>query len=71
MNQKGKLKPRGRHEMTFYSPFLDNLSDDAVVAVMAHELAQGWLKEHVGPETSKQREQDADVPARREAKLRV
>ena len=63
MNQKGEFKPKGRHEITFYSSILDRLSEDAVVAVMAHELAHAWLNEHVGPEASKQREEDADLLA--------
>jgi hypothetical protein len=28
---------------------------------MAHESAHAWLNEHVGPEASKQREDDADI----------
>jgi len=63
MNQKGEFKPKGKHEITFYSSILDRLSEDAVVAVIAHELAHAWLNEHVGPEASKQREEDADLLA--------
>jgi predicted SprT family Zn-dependent metalloprotease len=63
MSQKGEFKPKGRHEITFYSSLLDKLSEDSVVAVMAHELAHAWLNEHVGPEASKQREEDADMLA--------
>jgi len=63
MNQKEEFKPEGRHEITFYSSLLDRLSDYAVVAVMAHELAHAWLNEHVGPEASEQREEDADMLA--------
>jgi predicted SprT family Zn-dependent metalloprotease len=63
MNQKGEFKPKGRHEITFYSSILDRLSEDAVVAVIAHELAHAWLNEHVAPEASKQREEDADLLA--------
>jgi hypothetical protein len=63
MNQKGEFKPKGQHEITFYSSLLDRLSEDAVVAVIAHELAHAWLNEHVGPEASKQREEDADLLA--------
>ena len=63
MNQKGESKPNGRHEITFYSSLLDRLSDEAVVAVMAHELAHAWLNEHLGPEASDQREEDADALA--------
>jgi hypothetical protein len=63
MNQKGEFKPKGKHEITFYSSILDRLSKDAVVAVIVHELAHAWLNEHVGPEASKQREEDADMLA--------
>lgn len=63
MNRRGEFKPNGRHEITFYSSLLDRLSDGAVVGVMAHELAHAWLNEHLGPEASKQREQDADMLA--------
>jgi hypothetical protein len=63
MNQKGESKPEGRHEVTFYSSLLDRLSEEAVVAVIAHELAHAWLNEHVRPEASKQREEDADMLA--------
>jgi len=63
MNQKGESKPNGKHEITFYSSLLDRLSDDAVVAVMAHELAHAWLNEHLRPEASEQREEDADMLA--------
>jgi len=34
-----------------------------VVAVMAHELAHAWLNEHLRPEASKTREDDADMLA--------
>jgi len=61
--RKGKFLGKGKHEITFYSSLLDKLSDDAVVAVMAHELAHAWLNEHVRPEASKQRERDADMLA--------
>jgi len=63
MNQNGESKPNGRHEITFYSSLLDRLSDEAVVAVMAHELAHAWLNEHLGPEASDRREEDADMLA--------
>jgi len=52
-----------RHMITFYSDLLNRLSDDAVIGVMAHELAHAWLNEHIGPEASKQREEDADYLA--------
>jgi hypothetical protein len=63
MSRRGEFKPKGRHEITFYSSILDRLSEDAVVAVMVHELAHAWLNEHVGPEASRQREEDADLLA--------
>jgi len=39
---------------------LYQLSDEAVIAVIAHELAHVWLNEHVRPEESKKREREAD-----------
>ena len=53
----------GAHTITFYTQLLDQLSDKAVVAVMAHELAHAWLNEHVRPEASDSREEDADMLA--------
>jgi hypothetical protein len=53
----------GLHTVTFYSQLLNQLSDKAVMAVMAHELAHAWLNEHIRPEASKRREEDADVLA--------
>jgi len=53
----------GSHTITFYTRLLDKLSDRAVVAVMAHELAHAWLNEHIRPEASTAREQDADMLA--------
>ncbi|MDA4127492.1 MAG: M48 family metalloprotease, partial [Thaumarchaeota archaeon] len=55
--------PSSRHIITFYSSLLGQLSDDSVVAVMAHELAHAWLNEHIGPEASMRREEDADMLA--------
>ena len=57
------LSPACRHMITFYSGLLNRLTDDAVMGVMAHELAHAWLNEHVGPEASRQREEDADYLA--------
>lgn len=54
---------RARHSITFYTSILDRLSDEAVIAVMAHELAHAWLNEHVKAEASRVREQDADMLA--------
>jgi hypothetical protein len=50
--------------ITFYSPLIDELSDGAAGAVVAHELAHAWLNEHVRPEESKAREAEADSLAR-------
>jgi hypothetical protein len=55
--------PSSRHVITFYSSLLERLSDDSVKAVMAHELAHAWLNEHIGPEASMRREEDADILA--------
>jgi hypothetical protein len=60
---KGQRDPAGRHTITFYTELLSQLSDRAVVAVMAHELAHAWLNEHIGPEASQEREEDADTLA--------
>ena len=51
----------GAHTLTFYTDLMNQLSDRAVVAVMAHELAHAWLNEHVRPESSRLREEDADM----------
>jgi len=53
----------GAHTITFYTNLLDKLTDRAVVAVMAHELAHAWLNEHLHPEASETRENDADMLA--------
>ena len=53
----------GSHTITFYTGLLDQLSDGAVIAVMAHELAHAWLNEHIRPEASESREEDADMLA--------
>jgi len=55
---------RPRQTMTFYSSLFDALSDPAATAVIAHELAHAWLNEHVRPEESREREQEADDLAR-------
>ena len=34
-----------------------------MLAVMAHELAHAWLNEHIRPEASSAREDDADMLA--------
>jgi Peptidase family M48 len=61
--EKSPSEVPGKHTVTFYTRLLNKLSDDAVVAVMAHEFAHAWLNEHVRPEASKQREEDADMLA--------
>lgn len=53
----------GIHTITFYTNLMDKLTDRAVVAVMAHELAHAWLNEHLRPEASRVRENDADMLA--------
>jgi hypothetical protein len=53
-----------RQTVTFYGDLFGKLSDDAAVAVIAHELAHAWLNEHVGPEESRGRERQADSLAR-------
>ena len=53
----------GAHTITFYTNLMDKLTDRAVVAVMAHELAHAWLNEHLRPEASESRENDADMLA--------
>jgi hypothetical protein len=58
------LLSRPKQTITFYTPLLDALSDPAATAVMAHELAHAWLNEHVRPEESRQREEEADSLAR-------
>jgi hypothetical protein len=54
-----------RQTITFYTDVLDQLSDEASIAVMAHELAHAWLNEHVTPEESKRRERETDELASR------
>ncbi len=56
---------RSRQKITFYRDILNNLSDLAVKAIIAHEIAHAWLNEHVKPESSQQREKDSDDLARK------
>jgi hypothetical protein len=58
-----KRRPSGSHTLTFYGDLMGQLSDKAAMAVMAHELAHAWLNEHVSPEASQGREEDADILA--------
>ncbi|MBI3840749.1 MAG: M48 family metalloprotease [Thaumarchaeota archaeon] len=54
-----------RQTITFYAELLNALSDKAAEAVIAHELAHAWLNEHLRPEESQAREEEADDLARR------
>ena len=54
----------GTQIITFYSELLDQLSDEAAMGVIVHELAHAWLNEHVSPQSSKRREAEADELAR-------
>jgi hypothetical protein len=51
--------------ITFYRELLDQLSDDAAIGVIAHELVHSWLNEHTSPDPSKKRETEADELARK------
>jgi len=62
---RGKVRSIGRHILTFYSSLLGQLSDESIVAIMAHELAHAWLNEKVKPEESQAREKEADTLAKR------
>jgi hypothetical protein len=55
---------RGTQIITFYSELLDQLSDEAAMGVIVHELAHAWLNEHISPRSSKVREAEADELAR-------
>jgi hypothetical protein len=55
---------QGTQMITFYSELLDQLSDEAALGVIVHELAHAWLNEHVSPQSSKRREAEADELAR-------
>jgi Zn-dependent protease with chaperone function len=54
----------GTQTIAFYSELLDQLSDDAAMGVIVHELAHAWLNEHVSPQSSRRREAEADELAR-------
>jgi hypothetical protein len=54
----------GTQIITFYSELLDQLSDEAALGVIVHELAHAWLNEHVSPQSSTRREAEADELAR-------
>jgi len=61
----GESANRGKQRITFYSELLNQLSDAAAIGVIAHELAHAWLNEHVDPDASSKREQEADELARK------
>ena len=48
-----------------YRDIIDQLSERARVAVVAHELAHAWLNDNVAPEASKEREKASDELARK------
>ncbi len=54
----------GTQRISFYKDLLRQLSEGAVIAVLAHELAHAWLNEHRHPEESRGREKEADELAR-------
>jgi Zn-dependent protease with chaperone function len=54
----------GTQTITLYSELLDQLSDEAAIGVIVHELAHAWLNEHVSPLSSRRREAEADEVAR-------
>jgi len=54
----------GKQRIDLYNGLLSQLSDEAAIGVIAHELAHAWLNEHVTPESSKRREAKADEVAR-------
>jgi hypothetical protein len=58
-------KAHGRQRISFYEDLLQQLSDAAAVAVLAHEIAHAWLNEHKHPEESLGREKEADELARK------
>jgi hypothetical protein len=61
----GKTGAGETQTITFYTDLFLQLSDDAKMAVIAHELAHSWLNEHVSPGQSLKREREADALARR------
>jgi len=60
----GRTPGRGRQTITFYTELLNQLSEKATLAVIVHELAHAWLNEHLSPEESEAREEEADRLAR-------
>ena len=55
----------GEQTITYNTELLRQLSKDAAVGVIVHELAHAWLNEHLYPEDSQERESAADGLARR------
>lgn len=61
----GRRERRSKSQrITFYRELLNQLSDEAAMGVIAHELAHAWLNEHSYPEDSTKREREADELAR-------
>jgi predicted Zn-dependent protease with MMP-like domain len=60
----GGRPSHGRQRILLYNGLLSQLSDEAAMGVIAHELAHAWLNEHVSPQSSKRREAEADEVAR-------
>jgi hypothetical protein len=63
--QRGDALTDGSQTISFYTDLFNQLSDEAKMAIIGHELAHAWLNEHVRPEKSIQREEDADDLAKR------
>ena len=53
-----------KQTITFYTDLFDEISDRSAVGVVAHEVAHAWLNEHDRPESSEDREREADGLAR-------
>jgi hypothetical protein len=62
--RQGRLPRRGKQRIDLYGRLFSQLSEEAAIGVIAHELAHAWLNEHVSPESSKRREAEADELAR-------
>ncbi len=61
----GRAGLAGSQTITFYTELLSQLSENASIGVMAHELAHAWLNEHFIPDDSGARESEADELARK------
>jgi Zn-dependent protease with chaperone function len=62
---QGRRREVETQTINLYANLLVRLSDDAVMAILVHELAHAWLNEHVKPEDSPEREEASDELARR------